>query len=245
VLIAGGVDSSGILDRTAEIYDPHSGTFALTNGHMAEPRSGHTATPLQDETVLITGGTANSPLAELFEPAAGAFTVAGQMNVTRQFHAAAMLEDGQVLLVGGGPSEPVFAELYDPASGAFLQKTIPAGGPFVGGQSFFFMTGTALGDGTMLTAGGVIGSLVTADAEIFEPPSDSFNVSAVMRAARHSHTATILVDGRVLISGGLDDASVFGKPVATAELYDRTTGAFTFTEEMDSPRGFHTATALL
>jgi hypothetical protein len=57
-----------------------------------------------------------------------------------------------------------------------------------------------------------------------------------MNAARTSHTATLLPDGRVLIAGGY---------LPSAEIYDPRLEAWLPTEEMTSVRTFDTATLLL
>jgi hypothetical protein len=57
-----------------------------------------------------------------------------------------------------------------------------------------------------------------------------------MRTARYHHTATLLPDGRVLITGGGD---------ASAESYDPRTGTFSPTGSMSVPRGYHSATLML
>jgi hypothetical protein len=76
VLIAGGQSSFGILS-SAEIYDPVSSTFAAT-GNLNTARICHTATLLNDGTVLIAGGETNGvtalATAELYNPGTGTFT---------------------------------------------------------------------------------------------------------------------------------------------------------------------------
>jgi hypothetical protein len=61
-----------------------------------------------------------------------------------------------------------------------------------------------------------------------------------MLAARESHTATLLPDGKVLIAGGGDRNAV----LASAELFDPATGGFSLTGSMTTPRGAHEATLL-
>src|SRR5262245_31412522 len=55
VLATGGLGSDGHAVASAELYDPDTGTFSAT-GSMIVPRSGHTATLLNNGKVLIAGG---------------------------------------------------------------------------------------------------------------------------------------------------------------------------------------------
>jgi hypothetical protein len=71
VLVAGGQVPGGYASADAYLYVPASGTFELA-GEMTTGRDSHTATPLPDDTGLITGGYYVSPdptsSAEVYKP---------------------------------------------------------------------------------------------------------------------------------------------------------------------------------
>jgi hypothetical protein len=68
-----------------------------------------------------------------------------------------------------------------------------------------------------------------------------FNTTGGMNAARLNHTATLLANGEVLVTGGdnLTDGDL-----ASAELYNPATGNWTFTGSMTVPRIAHDAVLL-
>jgi N-acetylneuraminic acid mutarotase len=68
----------------------------------------------------------------------------------------------------------------------------------------------------------------------------TFADAAPLAKARYSHTATLLPDGRVLAVGGFDDTNA----VATAELYDPATRAWSPAGAMATARYLHAATLL-
>ena len=67
------------------------------------------------------------------------------------------------------------------------------------------------------------------------------NAIRSMTARRAAHTATLLPNGKVLIAGGMTGSE---SGLASAELFDPTTNAFTAAENMTIARAGHTATLL-
>ena len=266
VLIAGGFNSTGVL-ATAELFDPVAGTFTAT-GSMTAVRFSHTATLLPNGKVLIAGGSNNLgalathdshsaalfatgkrvvtdgsissfdlATAELFDPATGTFTTTGTMAELRSQHTATLLNNGKVLVAGGTADN--LAELFDPATGTF---TSTAGELVVGGR--WGCTATLLQDGTVLIAGGrddedVFDADPLPFAELFNPATATFMATGDMAESRYEHTAALLNNGQVLVTGGFN-----GVPMQEAELFDPTTGSFSRTGVMGSARADHTETVL-
>lgn len=202
----------------------------VPTGDMALARNGHSATLLQDGTVLIAGGTGNTT-AELYHPDSGTFsTTFGSMplvtTIPRSWHTATRLPNGKVLIAGGnnapGVSYYASAELFDPASGSFTST-----GPMTGARAYH--TATLLSNGKVLIAGGRNSSGELNTALLYDPALGTFATTGVMLSQRADHSAALLSSGKVLIAGGLKAGSSLG----TAELYDPAgSGTFTSTVSM-------------
>ena len=72
-----------------------------------------------------------------------------------------------------------------------------------------------------------------ASAEIYDPALGTWSLTASMSTAAVLHTATLLPDGRVLVSGGLHDAI---NTSASAEIYDPALGTWSLTGSMTAER---------
>ena len=105
-------------------------------------------------------------------------------------------------------------------------------------------TATLLPDGRVLITGGFreegTSEIAIANAEIFDPETNSFIPTGDLHEARSSHTATLLPNGLVLIVGGW---GVNGR-LASAELYDPQRGEFRYAASLSAPRASMTATLL-
>jgi hypothetical protein len=204
VLMTGGVDESDTRLATSEIYDPKTGRFSATAG-MSVSRDSHTATLLPDGRVLIVGGASGrygrppevQRSIEIFDPATNRFAVAGQLTIPRYKHGAIAMTDGRVLIVGGSDNRDwsgqyASAEVFDLARG----DSRPVGDMTT---PRFKVEGAlaVLHNGRVLVGGGAAG------AELFDPRANVFlAIPGSVGGPRQFSTATLLADGRVLITGG-------------------------------------------
>jgi hypothetical protein len=218
---------------------------------LATGREEHTATLLPSGKVLVAGGTDGRgrvlASAELYDPVRNRWTSAGSMGATRIDHTATLLPSGKVLVAGGvvlpypAPSL-ASAELYDPSSNAWSMAA-----PMI--ESRTRHTATPLPDGRVLVVGGQRfdlhdGGLFPGrptDAEIYDPQANRWSSTTPMGASRLAQTATQLPDGRVLVTGGLDDSGV---PLKSTEIYDAPQDRWISAAPMAVARSGHVATLM-
>jgi hypothetical protein len=100
---------------------------------------------------------------------------------------------------------------------------------------------TSLADGRLLIAGGENDAGLVAQAEIYDPTTQTVSPAGDLAVPRKDHAAVLLNDGRVLLVGGERSAGV----LASAEVFDPTTQSFAQVGYMAEPRRWHTATLLL
>jgi N-acetylneuraminic acid mutarotase len=242
VLAIGGNDASGT-HTTAELYDPGSGRWSMT-GSMIGLRMGFAATLLQNGKVLAVGGIQRPQdppvfvtIAELYDPTSGTWAATGSLRQGRYQPTATLLANGNVLVVGGSgtgsPSELSSAEIYDTNQGTWTEAASMA-------VARIRHTATLLKDGRVLVTGVVV------SAEIYDPVRNAWTQTGPMTMSRLDHTATLQPDGTVLVAGGTRYDNKYGNGIslASADIYDPTTNAWTPTGNLSSPRAEHVAVAL-
>ncbi|HXO66209.1 MAG TPA: kelch repeat-containing protein [Steroidobacteraceae bacterium] len=210
---------------------------------------------LANGEVLVTGGTVSVgggeflllSSADLFSPATNTWTPAAAMSNERQQHTATVLANGEMLVTGGVSYSGVLnsAELYNPTANTWS----PAG---TMSSPRYEHTASLLTNGTVLVAGGNIGTCscttFVSSADLYNPTTDSFTPTGALVTARYAHTAIVLTNGMVLVAGGFGGATSTlqsgGAPLASAELYNPSTGTWTATGSMTTARMNQTATLL-
>lgn len=252
---------AGVPTPSMPVVAPPTGFWTAT-GSMVRANTGHTATLLLDGRVLVAGGTGPDAIgpesnvtAELYDPRTGTWSATGNMITNRFQHTATLLPNGTVLVAGGesaGLRALASAELYDPSTGTWAatgnMTTVRARA-----------TATLLGDGRVLVAGGYGNAPsnnndhspeIVASAEIYDPSSGAWTPTGSMITPRRDHSATLLLDGTVLVAGGETNADVPNglrgpRPQSTSELYDPATGDWASSGSMDVGFVDHGATLLL
>ena len=225
---------------------PSQGGTVVGTGSLFTGRSGHAAVPLPDGRVAVFGGFDTSATVtasiEVFNPSTDLWTASpGVLGTARARCSATLLPDGRVLVAGGETASAADIglgtfEVWNPATGA------------VDATGFLLERRTRhravlLGDGRVLIAGGSrtdspgAPNYSRASAEVYDPSTGVCSPLSSMAVARAGHEATLLADGRVLVTGGHGTST-------SAEVFDPAAGTFTGAGSMAQARRDHTATLL-
>ncbi len=206
VLIVGGTNAPGETEpevASADLYNPAAGTVTATNNRMNVVRGFPDCTALNDGTVLVSGGIANSRLAydtaEIYHPDTDSFTFTNNnMSDFRVGHSATLLNDGTVLIAGGdrgftGPYVPLdSADLYDPTTGKFTALPTMNDVRDWSGVTLIAGSGTSL-DGQVLIAGGYLpGNLTLDTAELYDPVKQTFTATNTMNFFHAEPNAAVI-----------------------------------------------------
>jgi len=235
VLVAGGGNRCGAVYKTAALFDPSTNTWSAT-GSMSIDRQFASAVLLSDGSgrVLVAGGVTDSPFpavasAEIFDPSTGTWSPAGSMVTPRDASCNGFMQSYLAALTGG----TVLAAGALSGSSCFsAQAAVSAAETFSSSGLSWASTGamsvprssstlttlnTAFNDGMVLAAGGSNSASSLSSAELFNPSTGIWSATASMPAPREGHTATLLLNGQVLIAGGAVGSP--GTLTATAVLY--------------------------
>jgi len=244
-LLAGGVDTNNDPQDSAEVLDPQIVFSRQVANPMNAHRMGHTADRLPNGRVFVTGGLSdlngtgfdpvNSALAstEFYDPPTDSWISGPNLSRPRAGHVVIPLPDGRLMYAGGVgyvtiivriPQIWTQTEIYDPRSGTF------ASGPAMRTARAIFSIAD-LGGGRFLVAGGMSSLLSagasTTAAEIFDAGTMSWTPVGSMATPRGMSTTIPLGGGRFMIAGGTDGTLTAPNALATTEIFDAATNAFT------------------
>jgi hypothetical protein len=226
VLVAGGSDVCRGCEpiATAELYNPKTGQWVST-GSMNLGRYWDNPSPvtLPGGSIMVVGGVTCCPYdwineAEIYNPATQTWTTTGDKK-TKANETTVLLPGGQVLVAGGAngiqssTTNVADAELFNSATGTWI-ATAKMSTDRSGNTLTLLANGQALVTGGLSGGWGVCNNLTS--AELYDPVQGVWLRTGDMSVSRIYHTATILSNGQVLVTGGRDcDYNVY----SSAELY--------------------------
>tara|TARA_Y100000588_G_scaffold104543_1_gene113997 strand:- start:3186 stop:4250 length:1065 start_codon:yes stop_codon:yes gene_type:complete len=168
------------------------------------------------------------------------------MTTARGDHAASTLNDGRILVSGGigdwgaGQRSPAIgsSEILDLTTNSWTSAS-SLNHPRYG------HTQTVLNDGSLLAVGGSPNGVKDLPPEIYNAASDTWTETSKMSYARRlGHTATLMANGEVLVTGGLAEVEGNKKIIAKAEIYNPKDGSWRLVSDMTMPREKHHAVLL-
>jgi glucose/arabinose dehydrogenase len=205
IYLIGGL--TGASEGRVQIYDPV--TNAWTLGAQMPWAGGSVVTALIEDRIYVGGGIVGSSTVSnfaVYDPAANTWTGLGALPLGVN-HAAAATDGLRMFVFGGrqGPNIPqpgfTTVQVFDPAIGSWQTSTagqvaampLPRGGT---GRAVWYR-------GEFFVFGGENATSVFADAQAYDPSTNTWRSDARMPTARHGIFPVVYQDRVFVIGGGV------------------------------------------
>lgn len=238
LIIGNLIDSNGCTSTLIYDYENDS----ITKGpEMIIARGDHCSVTLPNDNIVVFGGYNKNidgrylSSCEVFDSKKVTFTEIGKMIERREKSAAVLLNNGIVFIIGGLDcySYSKSCEYFNPYGNVFFQSPAKLK---VGRTGH---TASLLGNGEVIVCGGYSEGNALRTTEIFNPITETFYDGPSMIGLRFMHTATTLLDGRILFVGSGNTTSL-----KSTEFYDPKTNSFYIGPQLNVPRYGHFAILL-
>ena len=215
VIIAGGLDSSGMTVGGVFVLHPASGRLT-TLGSLAVPVHDATGVMIGSRLFVFGGGSSSSTdLVQVFDPATRSGTIAGHLPVALSDLASATV-GGTIYIVGGYDGRTARREIYATTDGRRFHRagTLPVG--------LRYASVASVGDG-LLIAGGESSHGPSSAILSFDASTGKVHTVGRLPAAV-GHAAAFALHGDVFVAGGVDASN---DPVSTVTRIDPLAGDVT------------------
>jgi len=206
---------------------------------MDVPRWNFSTSVFSNYNILATGsdGPIPSNSAEIYNLDSYTWAITASMLQGRVFHHLVTLNNGEVIAIGGFLLKS--CELLNPVSNSWRYTDS------LETLKYFWDTATLLKDGRILVVGGYyfdqpsLQNIHFKICEIFDPISETWSFADSLTDGRSAHTATLLQDGKVIVTGGQNIGDL-----SSCEIYDPVTNQWSSAGNLLHARSFHSAVLL-
>lgn len=208
---------------------------------LNEARYSHTAIQLNDGRVLVVGGVGpNDPKScEIYNPITNKWSFTAKTIYERWRHRVIMLDSKRILAVGSPVTK--ICEIYDPIQNIWTPTDSLKAGRVLAEHKLI-----KLKDGRVLAIGGFTRDYSEPEkstlrlCELYDENTEKWEVVDSMIERRQSHSAVLLKDGRVLVSGGTSLID----PLASCEIYNPDQNKWIEVAPLNIARQYHKAILL-
>jgi N-acetylneuraminic acid mutarotase len=250
LLVAGGNAAGFTTSSSVQIlsFDTVTDQYTVEATEAAVRRTGHTGVILDTGAVVLAGGwvpefigaARDTTTTEVYDPSDLTLALEILSVITEPLAAssAILLPNGKVLVAfgdtGGGVTSNGY--LFDPAT-----NTWAAAHDHIGGTARRDAPVLPWDDGALVIGGAGPSNALTS-VRRFDVASNSWSGLTSLLTARREHTATLLTDGSILVTGG---ANISDPALSTCEIYYPSADVWAGTGlNMLTARRGHTATLL-